>query len=137
DRRGPDLARRVKRKTKGPRQPTERAFALALPSLFTLSASLCLFPIACLKLYRRFMRLRLLPAALIVLSLGVFAQTPQLIPVPREYHAKADVPLPHGVQIVCTNCDAEDQFAANDLRETLSQRGVAIDQAGGFTIRFE
>ena len=83
------------------------------------------------------MRLRLLVAANLACTFALSAQTPQLIPVPREYHAKLDIALPHGVQIICTNCDADDQFAANDLRETLSQRGVAIDQAGGLAVRLQ
>jgi hexosaminidase len=73
-------------------------------------------------------------AALLALPLAISAQTPRLIPVPREYHAKPDQPLPAGVQIICTACDADDQFAASDLRQTLASRGIATDNAGGLRI---
>ncbi len=59
------------------------------------------------------------------------AQTPlHLIPMPREISAKGDQPLPGGVQIVCSGCDAEDTFAANDLRQTLAERGIATTGSG-------
>src|ERR1700749_4304804 len=83
------------------------------------------------------MRLRLLAAAFLTLPLTLTAQTPQLIPVPREYRAQGDRPLPHGVQIVCTGCDADDQFAANDLRSTLAERGIATDDNAGLPIHLE
>lgn len=54
--------------------------------------------------------------------------------MPRELHAKPAISLPHGVHIVCTGCDADDQFAATDLRETLSQRGVDTNDPQGLTI---
>jgi hexosaminidase len=63
------------------------------------------------------------------------AQTlPQLIPVPREYHAHSDIPLPNGMQIVCDHCDADDEFAAEDLRQTLRDRGVLVDKSGGYHV---
>src|ERR1700761_4028023 len=83
------------------------------------------------------MRLRLLAAAFLTLPLTLTAQTPQLIPVPREYRAQGDRPLPHGVQITCNGCDAEEQFAATDLRNTLAERGVPTDDVGGLSIRLE
>ncbi len=83
------------------------------------------------------MRLRFLAVAFLTLPLALSAQSPQLIPVPREYRAQADRPLPHGVQIVCTGCDAEDQFAADDLRDTLTERGIPTDDNAGLSIRLE
>lgn len=47
-----------------------------------------------------------------------------LIPMPREVHATGDVPVRGGVRVVCAGCDAEDTFAAENLRETLKERGV-------------
>jgi hexosaminidase len=83
------------------------------------------------------MRLRLLAVAFLTLPLALTAQTPQLIPVPREYHAQPDRPLLHGVQIVCTGCDAEDQFAASDLRDTLNKRGISTDDPSGLPVHLE
>lgn len=62
--------------------------------------------------------------ALITVAFPLLAQTPQLIPIPREYKAKADVSLTSGVTVTCEGCDAEDQFAAQDLRNTLASRGI-------------
>ncbi len=62
-------------------------------------------------------------AALLLASV-VFAQTTDhLIPLPRQITGVEQVPV-NSVTVVCTGCDAEDTFAANDLRETLSDRGV-------------
>jgi hypothetical protein len=81
------------------------------------------------------MTLRFVAAALLAAPLALCAQTsPQLIPVPREYAAKPDTPLPNGVQIVCSNCDADDNFAADDLRETLAQRGLDASSSKGLRI---
>ena len=60
--------------------------------------------------------------------------TLHLIPMPRQVTAKGDQPLPSGVQIVCTACDAADRFAAEDLRETLAARGVPTNAASGLRI---
>jgi len=58
----------------------------------------------------------------------------RLIPQPRQVTQRGDVPLPHGVQILCPNCDADDSFAATDLRETLQERGIATTDAAGLRI---
>jgi hexosaminidase len=84
--------------------------------------------------YRYKMRPRLLASCFLALPLVLSAQTPRLIPVPREFHPKSDQPLSNGVQIVCTGCSKEDQFAATELRETLSQRGIKIGEAGALRI---
>ena len=65
------------------------------------------------------------------------AQSPlKLIPIPREVHATADQPLPHGVRIVCQGCAAnsEDQFAADELAATLLARRIPVAEAQGFVI---
>jgi len=83
------------------------------------------------------MRFRLLAVAFLTLPLILIAQTPQLIPVPREYRAQGDRSLPHGVQVTCNGCDAQDQFAATDLRNTLAERGISTDDSAGLAIRLE
>ncbi|HEY1610873.1 MAG TPA: family 20 glycosylhydrolase [Paraburkholderia sp.] len=66
-------------------------------------------------------------AAFVGLTVAAVAQTTpsplHLIPMPREVTFKADVPIT-GVKIECRGCGAEDQFAADDLRDTLAARGV-------------
>ena len=62
------------------------------------------------------------------------AQGTKLIPMPREVRAGAVTPLPNGVRVVCAGCSAEDQFAAEDLRQTLVERGVPAKSTGGFAI---
>ncbi|HEY4009804.1 MAG TPA: family 20 glycosylhydrolase [Acidobacteriaceae bacterium] len=66
-------------------------------------------------------------AVLAGLAATVSAQTAttslHLIPMPREISLKGDQPVP-GVTVDCPNCNAEDQFAASDLRDVLKERGV-------------
>ena len=72
-----------------------------------------------------------LAVALLLTSAAAGAQAPlHLIPMPREVTAKGDQPLPNGVQIVCSGCDAEDSFAASDLRGTLAERGIRTEGSG-------
>jgi hexosaminidase len=53
------------------------------------------------------------------------AQSPlHLIPLPRQIVQLTDQPLTNGATIVCSACDADDTFAADDLRQTLTARGV-------------
>ena len=54
------------------------------------------------------------------------AQTLHLIPQPRQVSPQGDQPLPNGVDILCPHCDPEDQFAAQDLRQTLTERGIPL-----------
>ncbi len=54
--------------------------------------------------------------------------------MPREVSPKGDQPLPDGVQIVCRACDADDTFAANDLRQTLEERNIASGGSSGLRI---
>jgi hypothetical protein len=59
----------------------------------------------------------------------------KLIPIPREIRATVDQPLTHGVRIVCAApCAAEDQFAADDLAQTLLARSIAAASATGVQI---
>ncbi len=59
------------------------------------------------------------------------AQSPlHLIPMPREINAKGDQALTTGVEIVCSDREAEDTFAANDLRQTLAARGLNTSGSG-------
>ncbi len=68
---------------------------------------------------------------LLLASAAGGAQTPlHLIPMPRVVSPRGDQPLPNGVQIVCSGCDADDSFAAHDLRTTLEERGVRTEGSG-------
>lgn len=66
-------------------------------------------------------------AVLAGLTATAIAQTPttllHLIPIPREVTFKGDQPV-SGVTVDCPNCGPEDQFAASDLRNELSARGI-------------
>jgi hexosaminidase len=78
--------------------------------------------------YRSFMRFgstaSILACAALLLAPVVKAQTPyHLIPLPRQITGVEQLPV-SSVTVVCTGCDAEDTFAANDLRETLTDRGL-------------
>ncbi len=81
--------------------------------------------------------LRCLP--LLALPALLHAQTAplHLIPQPRQVTPHGDQPVPHGVQILCPACDAEDTFAANDLRETLAERGIPTTDSAGLRITFQ
>ncbi len=77
------------------------------------------------------------PLALAVLLLPFAApllsqSAPHLIPMPRSYTARPDVALSSGVSVTCDPCSSEDQFAAQDLRETLAARGLST--GNGFRI---
>src|SRR3984957_10765366 len=79
----------------------------------------------------------LLTLSSLALSTFASAQSPlKLIPIPREVHAAADQPLPHGVRIVCQGCavNSEDQFAADELAATLHARRIPVAEAEGFVI---
>lgn len=86
--------------------------------------------------------LRLLPHLFLAVSLAIAllpitapAQTAEpattatapdlaLIPMPRELHAEAILPLAHGVSITVGN-NPEDQFTASDLAATFKERGIS------------
>ncbi len=68
----------------------------------------------------------LMACAALLPAPGIFAQTTlHLIPMPREISDVQEVPL-SSVTVVCSGCNAEDAFAASDLRETLEDRGVPV-----------
>lgn len=81
-------------------------------------------------------RLRALYGAVAgLLAAGAHAQSLKLIPMPRELHAAADRQLLAGLRIQCAGCTPEDQFTADDLRQTLSLRGVpSAATAGASTV---
>ena len=56
--------------------------------------------------------------------------TLHLIPAPREATGKGDQTLSGGVEITCNGCDRDDTFAANDLRQTLAERGISTGGSG-------
>jgi hexosaminidase len=67
----------------------------------------------------------LLACATTLLPVFATAQSPlHLIPLPRQIVQLTDQPLINGITIVCSACDVEDTFSADDLRQTLSSRGV-------------
>jgi hypothetical protein len=75
-------------------------------------------------MYRKSMRL-LPTAVLLAIALPCVAQSPlHLIPMPREVTRLSDHPLSNGVTVLCPACDADDLFAAEDLRQTLAARGI-------------
>ena len=92
----------------------------------------------CVPVYRirMFFRRTLAPAAFaLAFAAPLLSQpAPHLIPLPRNYTAKPDVALSDGVQISCVACDADDQFAAEDLRYTLAARGVPANSGNGLRI---
>ena len=62
------------------------------------------------------------------------ATRPPLIPQPREYAARSNLSLGNGVRIVVPG-NANDRFAADDLRQALRERGVRMrDTAAAFSI---
>lgn len=93
------------------------------------------------RVYRNCMRFHLLAGPLAIAFASSFAasaqqtsSSPHLIPMPRQYDAKGDQAIT-GVTVDCPACDADDQFAAEDLRETLAARG--IPSGGGLRIVLE
>jgi hexosaminidase len=61
-------------------------------------------------------------------SLALYAQAPSalnLIPIPREVHPGASLPLTNGLQINCAQpCNSDDAFAIADLKSTLAERHI-------------
>ena len=84
-------------------------------------------------MYRNFMRPYDLGACLLALVVSAQAQTIPLIPIPREVHVLPTLPIPQGVRIACPSCSPEDQFAADDLAQTLQTRGIPT--SGSFAIQ--
>ncbi len=67
----------------------------------------------------------LLTLAALLFSTSVRGQL-TLVPMPRELQEQRTLPLGGGVSIVCHDCDAEDNFAAQDLTESLRERGMNV-----------
>lgn len=76
------------------------------------------------------MRLRVFAAApaLLFASIALAQSAPlHLIPMPRELHAGASIPVAGGVQIDCkAPCDAEDAFAVDDFKAAMTERHIPI-----------
>jgi N-acetyl-beta-hexosaminidase len=74
----------------------------------------------------------------LVVALATFADaqsSPKLIPIPREVRAAGDLPLAHGVRILCAApCATEDQFATDDLSAALLARNIPVTEVDGFPI---
>jgi hexosaminidase len=54
------------------------------------------------------------------------AARPPLIPQPREFAARQDISLKAGVRILVPGADADDRFAASNLKDALLARGVRL-----------
>lgn len=82
----------------------------------------------------RFSRIALLSFAA---TLPAFAQSASnsvpLIPMPREANFSSAVTF-SSIEVECKGCDAQDTFAANDLKQTLAERGVNISEHGDYKI---
>ncbi len=74
-------------------------------------------------------RARLAFSLLLSTSVSYAQGTLHLIPMPREVTAKGDQSI-SGVEVVCTGCDPEDSFAADDLRQTLAQEAIILPASG-------
>ncbi|HEX3663526.1 MAG TPA: glycoside hydrolase family 20 zincin-like fold domain-containing protein [Acidobacteriaceae bacterium] len=71
----------------------------------------------------------LLPSFFLLCIASGFAQDtasthPPLIPQPREFTARNDLSLTGGARVLAPGADADDRFAAQDLRDQLHARGV-------------
>ncbi len=69
-------------------------------------------------------------ASILLLSAGLFSSIAvaqlTLLPMPREVREEKTLSLSSGVSVVCTGCDAADNFAAEDLRASLQAMGIAV-----------
>src|SRR5690242_7419627 len=81
-------------------------------------------------------RLALLSLAASVACSAALAQQANsvpLIPKPREANFSAPIAI-SSVEVVCKDCDAVDTFAANELKDTLAQRGLSVSDDGSIKI---
>src|SRR6201996_1472499 len=95
-------------------------------TLLSTRYSAAFFLQAARGVYGKFMRFFVLAvkAGLAAAANAQTAPSPlHLIPMPREVTFKGDQPIA-GVTVECPNCGPEDQFAAGDLRDELSSRGI-------------
>ncbi|HKG93519.1 MAG TPA: beta-N-acetylhexosaminidase [Gemmatimonadaceae bacterium] len=79
------------------------------------------------------MRQRLAVVALVLLSAVPLAaqRPPALVPLPREITFRAPLSLRGGVAVVTAGADAEDRFAADELRAAFRERGVRVAAGAG------
>jgi hexosaminidase len=72
--------------------------------------------------------LSLVPSLILVPAAMAAATTarPPLIPQPREFTARPDLSLASGVSILAPGADADDRFAASNLKDALQARGVHL-----------
>jgi len=71
-------------------------------------------------------------AFLAVAAFPVFAQVerPALIPEPRDFQSRENLPLAHGVSVSSPSKDTDDAFAVEDLLASLKERGIARSAKG-------
>ena len=70
----------------------------------------------------------LLVLAPLLLTTPSSAQSPKLIPVPREVRPAGTLPLSAGIQVNCAApCDPEDAFAAADLKALLESEAIQVN----------
>jgi len=76
------------------------------------------------------MQHRLLASITLTAAIAATAQTPHLIPTPRELKPSTTLPLPTGLRIDCQQpCDPEDAFAIADFKATLAARNIATSES--------
>lgn len=75
--------------------------------------------------------------SLAAISASAAAQTASnsvpLIPKPRQANFNAPVNV-SSIEVECRGCDAQDMFAANELEQTLTERGVPVSDHGDVKI---
>ena len=77
-------------------------------------------------------RTKAIAAFLAASSVFAIAQQPAtlpLIPQPKEVRQVSEIPLSAGIAIEVPGNDAEDKFAAQDLRETFASWGIKNSEA--------
>lgn len=82
-------------------------------------------------------RFALLVLAAAVAGSPAFAQTTNsvpLVPKPREANFSAPVNI-SSVEVICKGCDTEDTFAADELKRTFTERGLAVSTKGDIEVR--
>ncbi|MEG9431532.1 glycoside hydrolase family 20 zincin-like fold domain-containing protein [Terriglobus sp. ADX1] len=65
----------------------------------------------------------------LMFSVTAFSQM-ALIPTPREANAVRAIPLSQGVSVVCSACNADDTFAANELTRQLRDSNIVVTTSG-------
>lgn len=58
---------------------------------------------------------------------------PRFLPLPREWHAESSVPLSEA-HVLAPGGDADDQFAASELRTTLTADRVQVSDSRGYAV---